>query len=109
MECINTIALFEIFDFLHTQGEKDKDTVLSQFQNMSPAKNGGKAITDAISKSLDDYLALLQRKRDEEIPLLVQTIYAVNQFPLKRGRGHAQSADKVSPDVQVGAQPQFGR
>jgi hypothetical protein len=81
---------------------------VNEFAGMGVAKSGGAALLDPVTRALDDYIAMLERSRNEQIPLLVQTIYAVNTFPYNRNRLPNQESNHQQPQV-TGTEPKWGR
>lgn len=108
VECINAISTFEMFDYLWKKSLKDKDTIMQELSSMSTTKQpgSGERIIKQVTANLDDYTSLMQRKRDEALPILVQCIYAVNKFQLNQGK-------KVLDENGIGIPPlersQLGR
>lgn len=100
IEAINAISAYEIYDFLLARAAKDKDTVLREVSNTikDPA---GRRVYDAVTKSMDEYIELLTRKRLEQIPMLVQTIHAVNQFQFNRAGPVIQGSAPALPTFPV--------
>jgi hypothetical protein len=100
IEAINAISTYELYDHLLFRAEKDKDTVLQEVLNTVKG-HAADRIYKAVTKSMDEYISLLTRKRLEQIPILVQTIHAVNQFDFRRSGPVNQGMAPALPKFPV--------
>lgn len=109
IECINHIAAYEVYDYLYKKGTDDVGTIVEQMKNMGVAKQpGGERMPAQVEEALNEYLAMLLRKRNEQIRPLMDTIEAVNTFVVSRPGKPNENPYRSKPQVEKPA-IQLGR
>jgi predicted phosphatase len=98
IEAINAISTYELYDFLLIHAERDKDTLLQEVVKTIKGPTD-KPIYEHVKTCMDEYISLLTRLREEQIPLLAQTIHAVNQFKMDRTAPVIQGQGPALPVV----------
>ena len=102
VECINHISAYEVYDYLYRKGLDQVDAIMEQVTNLPMSKQpGGERIPAQVQASVDEYLAMLLRKRNEQIRPLMETIAAVNTFQIRRGARPTEHPDRIHPDFTV--------
>jgi len=85
IEWINHVAAFEVYDYLFWKGREDVGSIVAEMRNLGVSKGpGGERIPKQVEEALNEYLAMLLRKRNEQIRPLMETTAAVNGFQLQR-------------------------